>query len=45
MRMAKMKTLHEKFATDSAKLEKEHLENVKWEKMSATAMFPLLNAG
>ena len=32
MRMAKMKTLHEKFATDSAKLEKEHIENVKWEK-------------
>ena len=45
MRMAKMKTLHEKFATDSAKLEKEHIENVKWEKMSAAATFPLLNAG
>jgi intracellular sulfur oxidation DsrE/DsrF family protein len=45
MRMAKMKTLHEKFATDSAKLEKEYVQNVKWEKLSATSMYPLLNAG
>jgi hypothetical protein len=45
MRMAKMKTLQEKFSTDSATLEKEHLQNVKWEKMSAAAMYPLLNAG
>ncbi len=45
MRMAKMKVLQEKFAADSAKLEKEHLQNVKWEKLSATSMYPLLNAG
>lgn len=45
VRLSKMKTLHEKFATDSAKLEKEHIENVKWEKMSAKATYPLLNAG
>lgn len=45
MRLAKMKTLHEKFATDSAKLEKEHIENVKWETLSATVMYPLLKAG
>lgn len=45
VRVATMKTLQEKFKTDSAKIEKEYNENQKWERLAATAQFPLLNAG
>jgi intracellular sulfur oxidation DsrE/DsrF family protein len=45
VRVANLKTLQDKFKTDSAKIEKEYSENQKWEKLAATAQFPLLNAG
>ncbi len=45
MRQAKLTVLQKTFKNDSLKLEKEFKENMKWDVLASTYLYPLLKAG